>query len=135
MYISKSHYPVLGDCRTAMELPTYLACDPIQVVNETYCHAINKEIPERIPVAMHSNGPKCDNFCPCVRWNSKASKLKQFVDAEIENQKGIEFKDLKTNLKVLFYNPSLNKLTDIVVNGFCSAKQLFDVPNAGCMVK
>nr|CAG4713020.1 unnamed protein product [Naegleria fowleri] len=136
MYVSKSsHYPVLGDCRTAMGLPTYLACDHIRVVNETYCHVSNKEIPERIPIAMHSNGPKCDNFCPCVRAKSIHSKLKQFMDEEMEKQKGVEFKDLKTNLKVLFYNSSLNKVIDIVVNGFCSARQLFDVPYSGCMVK
>ncbi|KAG2372990.1 hypothetical protein C9374_012933 [Naegleria lovaniensis] len=138
MYVAKSssqYYPVLGDCRAAMGLPTYIACDHLQVVNETYCHVSNKEIPERIPIAMHSNGPKCDNFCPCVRAKSRSSKLKQFMDFEIEKQKGVSFTDLNINLKVLFYNSNSNKVNEIVLNGFCSAKLLFDIPNSGCIPK
>ncbi|KAG2378557.1 hypothetical protein C9374_008196 [Naegleria lovaniensis] len=139
---STTHYPIIGDCKAAMGLPTYLACDHINVGPnfhdpQSTCKVSNNLEPKKTPLVVHSNGPKCGNFCPCVHQVTRHGRLRNYLEKEMKLQRVASLDGLKNlpKLRVLFYHSTFDKIKILELTRFCSAKSLFEISPYKCMLK
>nr|CAG4709685.1 unnamed protein product [Naegleria fowleri] len=136
LYI-ENKFPIIGDCRSSIFLASYLACDFFHV-NASGCFVTNKLNPPQHPQAVHSNGPKCNTYCPCLYENMQRSDMKSYLEKEkmLQNVSSVlHLNNLKNNLKIDLYHAQDNKIVSVLLTKFCSEQSLFYFNKDNCLKK
>ncbi|KAG2381370.1 hypothetical protein C9374_006359 [Naegleria lovaniensis] len=136
LYIEKK-FPIIGDCQSSIFLASYLACEYFQL-NSNGCTVSNKLNPLKYPQAVHSNGPKCNTYCPCLYENMQRSEMRTYLEREttMQNVSSIHsLQNVKNNLRIDLYLSDNNKIMSVPLTKFCSEKSLFHFNKDNCLKK
>ncbi|KAG2392891.1 hypothetical protein C9374_009468 [Naegleria lovaniensis] len=153
MYVTQQLYPVIGDCNATLAIPTIMSCESIKVdMKQSKCEISNgfkeesknddqsftttngSERRER-PVAIHSIGKQCPEFCPCLQAIIQSGRLQENLEREMKKHKMKDMYQLEEKFGVIVYNSDHDSVRIQPILDFCGSKTLFDPPSSQCVYK
>nr|CAG4717211.1 unnamed protein product [Naegleria fowleri] len=150
MYVTQQLYPVIGDCNATLAIPTLMSCESIKVdVKNSKCEIYNgfiidESVSNNIkgthnshtrPVAIHSIGKQCPEFCPCLQAIIKSGLLQENIEREMKRHHFNEMYQLDEKFGVVVYNSDHDSLRIQPVLDFCGSRVLFNPPSSNCCYK
>ncbi|KAF0984381.1 hypothetical protein FDP41_000280 [Naegleria fowleri] len=135
VYISKSFYPIAVDCNTTLGLPTFEACESFTFDQRTGKCQISSPLNKERPIAVHSVGKGCPQFCPCLKSIIDSGLLQFNIQRAIHSHGYSNEKELKKEFGVVVYNSDYDTIRIQSVLDFCGKDILFNIPKHRCVFK